>query len=107
MAVDIVRDVKIGQGAGVPRLVFGTVTLDGSNPTPVALSDLLSAIDAAVVNLGGTAAPGVDPTQLSSDISGATLNVYAWKVTSAMDPTLIASTDNSRAVHFMAIGPSK
>lgn len=107
--VVITRDVTFGKGAkGDIRLVFGTVTLDGGNPTPVALAGYLSAIDAAVVNLEGSVAPGADPNQVSSAISATTLNVYAWKVTTggaAGNPTEIASTNNTFLVNFFAIGP--
>lgn len=90
------------------RLVVGTVTLDGTNPTPVDLSSILSAIDAAVVSMDGSVAPGLDPALITSAISGQTLNIYAWKMTnSSTDSTLIASTDSSRVVHYIAIGPGK
>lgn len=87
--------------------VSGKVQLDGGNPTPIDLSAYVTALDGAVVSLEGSAAPGVDPTQISSAISGTTVNVYAWKITAAGDGTLIASTNNARLVNFMAIGTKK
>lgn len=85
-------------------IVSGTVTLDGSNPTPIALSAYFSAVLGAVVSMDGSVAPGDDPSLITHAISGTTVNVYAWKNTSGTDPTLVASTDNARLVHFIAIG---
>lgn len=86
-------------------LVTGTVTLDGSNPTPVLLSGYCASLDMAVVSMDGTAAPAADPSAVTSVVSGATINVYAWKITGVGDATLIASANNARLVSFMAIGP--
>ena len=109
--VVIVRDVTFGNGqAGDMRLIFGTVTLDGGNPTPIALANYLAAVDAAVVSMEGSVAPGDDPTSVTSAISGTTVNVYAWKHTTggvAGNPTVIASTENTRLVNWFAIGPKK
>lgn len=92
------------QGSG---LVAGTVVLDGANPTPIDLSAYFSAVLSAVVSMEGSAAPGDDPSFITSAISGTTVNVYAWKNTGGTDPTLVASTDNARLVNFMAIGTKK
>jgi hypothetical protein len=109
--VVITQDVQVGKGgAGRVRLIFGTVTLDGGNPTPIDLSAYLQLLYGAVVSIEGSAATGADPNQVSSAISGATVNVYAWKVTTggaAGNPTEIASTDNARLVNFIAFGASK
>ena len=107
--VVIVRDVLIDRNAGNERLIMGTVTLDGGNPTPIALSAYLTAIDAAVVSMEGSVAPGADPNSVTSAISTTTLNVYAWKVTAggaAGNPTEVASANNARLVNFIAFGPS-
>ena len=90
------------EGGG--RVVGGTVTLDGGNPTPIDLSGYLSAIGVAVVSIEGSVALGDDPNALTSAISGTTVNVYAWKNATGTDPTQIASTDNARLVNFIAIG---
>src|SRR5574341_438632 len=74
----------------VLTLTRGEAALDGGNPTPVATG--LNTVVAFLVQLKGTAAPGVGTSVLTTDISGTTGNVYAWKVTSAANPTLIAST---------------
>src|SRR3990167_1108930 len=103
---DLTVDSPRGSSRGRARIVYGTVTLDGGNATPVDLSAYVTAIDAAVVSMEGTAAPGADPSAVTSAISGTTLNVYAWKITGAADATLIASTDNARLVNFFAVGPS-
>ena len=107
--VVIVRDVLIDRNAGGERLIMGTVTLDGGNPTPINLSVYLREIDAAVVSMEGSVAPGADPNSVTSVINGATLDVYAWKVTTggaAGNPTEIASTNNARLVNFIVFGPA-
>jgi hypothetical protein len=86
------------------RVVTGTVQLDGTNPTPVALAPYMSACLGGVVSMEGATAPGVDPTAVTSAASGSTLNVYAWKITATGDGTLIASTNATRLVHFVAWG---
>ncbi len=108
--VVIVRDTMLGdRRPGASRLIVGTVTLDGGNPTPIALAGFVTAIDGAVVGIEGSAATGADPNQVTSAISGTTVNVYAWKVTTggaAGNPTEVASSNNSRLINFIAIGPS-
>lgn len=89
------------------RLVYGTVTLDGSNPTGVDLSGLLSGIDSAVVCWETDTAQGADPTTVTYAISTTTLNVYAWKYTTGGaggNPDLVASTNSAAVVAYMAIG---
>lgn len=90
--------------AGGTQLVTGEVTLDGSNATPIATG--LATIVSAGVTLKSSAAPGLDPTYVTHDFSGAdgTLNVYAWKPTSSGNPTLIASTNNTFVVSYWAVG---
>ena len=104
-------DVTIARDVGFDRhnlrLIVGTVVLDGSNPTPIALAGYLSAVDMAVVSMDGTAAPAADPSAVTSVVSGTTINVYAWKITGVGDATLIASTNNARLVSFFALGPGK
>ena len=85
------------------KTIVGEVQLDGANPTPVNLSAYGAAVKGAVVALKQTSAPGLDPSWLSCDWSGATLNVYAWKVTASGNATLIASTDNTAVVSFVAV----
>ncbi len=101
--VDITADTLLGSGL---RMVVGTVTLDGSNPTPVSLAGYLEAVSAGVVSYEGSGSPADDPNQVTSAVSGTTLNVYAWKNTSGTDPTMTASANNSRLVNFIAIGPT-
>ena len=84
--------------------VVGTVQLDGSNPTPVDLSSYLTGIDGAMVSLVTATAPALDPSWITHAVSGTTLNVYAWKVTASGDATLVASTNNTLSVSFIAFG---
>lgn len=86
----------------VAKVVGGTVTLDGSNPTPVVTG--LTTIDSAQVSLKQTTAPGDDPSWLSCEWSGGALDVYAWKNTGGTDPTLVASTNSSAVVSWTATG---
>ena len=106
--VAIARDVKFDRHG--LRFIVGTVTLDGVNPTPVDLSGYLLSADMAVVSMDGSVAPGDDPTSVTSSVSGATINVYAWKHTTggaAGNPTVVASTNNTRLVSWFALGPQK
>jgi hypothetical protein len=61
---------------------------------PGGLSSAGVAVPKVVVSLTlkGTAAPGLSTECLTYDVSGGTVNVYAWKATNATTPTLIAST---------------
>jgi len=79
-----------GAGASPVRTIEGEIALDGSNPTAVATG--LTAISAATVSLKSTSAPGVGTSVITYGYSAGTLNIYAWKVTSSTDNTLIAST---------------
>lgn len=98
------------KGKGSPRIVFGSVQLDGTNSTPVSLSGYFSDITEspvhAVVSMEGETSPDLDPASVTSAVSGATINVYAWKVDSKDNCTLVASTDNARLVNWLALGPS-
>jgi hypothetical protein len=85
-------------------VVAGEVILDGSGGTPIDLSTYLSSIDNAVVSLQGAVTPGLDPMIITQSISGATLTVWPWKPTGSGDVTLIASTNNTDVVSFIAIG---
>lgn len=78
--------------------------LDGANPTPIDLSAYLSTVQGGVVSIRNAAAPALDPTMVTCNPSGATLNVYAWKPTASGDGTLIASTNNTIVVDFYAHG---
>lgn len=89
-----------GVAAGY-KVARGETALDGSNPTPVATG--LTTVIAFVATLKGTAAPGLGTSVLTANISGATVNVYAWKPTGAGDTTLIAST-GTESFYWVAIG---
>ena len=89
---------------GVWKSVGGTVTLDGTNPTPVVTG--LSVVKSACASLKSATTPGDDPSWLSVDYNGTdgTLNIYAWKNTGGTDPTLVASTNNTATVDWVAFG---
>ena len=106
---ELVTAVNAGTTVGNPvagvasgyKIARGETALDGSNPTPVATG--LTTVVAFVATLKGTAAPGVSTSVLTYDISGATVNVYAWKPTSTSVPTLVAST-GTESFGWIAIG---
>lgn len=106
-AGDVTIEFDTGRGGGAgrqKRLIAGVLTLDGSNPSPIALASYFREVKGAVVSWRTSSAQAVDPTTVTAVVSGTTVNVYAWKVTSAGNPTLIASTDNANQVSFMAWG---
>lgn len=82
-------------------VVRGEVALDGSNPTPVVTG--LKSLSSVSLTLKGSAAPGVGTSVLTYAVSGGTINIYAWKVTSSADTTLIAST-GTETVSYVATG---
>lgn len=89
-------------GATPLKVKTGTVALDGTNPTDVATG--LTTIIGAAVSLKQATAPGDDPSWLSCDWSGGTLSIYAWKNTGGTDPTLVASTNSTAVISYIAIG---
>lgn len=91
----------VGGVAAGYKVARGETALDGSNPTPVATG--LTTIVAATLSLKGSGAPGVGTSALTYDTSGGTLNIYAWKVTSNANPTLIDST-GTETVGWFAVG---
>lgn len=106
-AGDVVIDFDSGRSIRGRRLIAGQVTLDGANPTPIALASYLRQVTGGVVSIQGSATPGDDPvavTCLPNVTTISTLDVYAWKNTTGTDPTLVASTDNARIIDFIAWG---
>lgn len=108
MATVIVGDIipDVGGSTGDYRILWGTVTLDGTNPTPVTLTNYVQSIDFGVANIIATASPGDDPTQVCVSVAAAVLNIEAYK-TDGSDPTLVDSADNSTEIAWFAIGPKK
>lgn len=96
----VVTNAVIGVAAGY-KIARGTTKLDGSNPTPVLHG--LTTVVAHMANPRGTAAPN-DPVQVTTDVSGTTLNLYGWKHTSATNTALTASTNNTVDVDWVAVG---
>jgi len=70
--------------------VAGEIALDASNPTPIVTG--LSTITGVGIALKLAVTPGVLTSIITYGISGGTVNLYAWKVTSSSVTTLIAST---------------
>jgi hypothetical protein len=91
----------LGSTAGL-MVDAGEVTLDGSNPTVVTVSGM-TAISSVQLTLKKSSTPGDDPTSFSYDTSGTTLNIYAYK-TDGTDPTLVASTNSTAVVGWVAYG---
>ena len=94
--------IKYNGVANTGVIKSGTVTLDGSNPTPVT-TGLTTVLNGSAC-LKSSTAPGDDPTYFTVDYSSGTLNIYAWKNTGGTDPTLVASTNNSATVDWIAVG---
>jgi hypothetical protein len=101
---DVTSAVNAGAVAGVAngyKLARGVTALDGSNPTPITTG--LTAVTGFACALAGTSTPGVGTSVITYDISGGTVNLYAWKVTNSSTTTLIASTGTEN-VAWIAIG---
>lgn len=92
--------VVAGAAAGY-KIARGSVTLDGSNPTSV--SHGLNTVVAHCVSIDSTLAPN-DPSVVTSAVNGSTLNIYAWKPTSAATTTLVASAVTDVNVEWVAVG---
>lgn len=83
------------------EVVTGAVDLDGSNPTPVSTN--FATIDAVVLTLNTSSAPGTSTSLLTYEVSGSTVNIYAWKITATGDATLVAS-DGTETVSYLIVG---
>ena len=83
------------------QTVGGETALDGSNPT--AVSTELSTITSVALTIANSSAPGVGTSILTYAVSGGTLSIYAWKVTSSSDTTLVAST-GTETVSYVVVG---
>ena len=94
-------NLMAGVGSGY-RVARGTVTLDGSNPTPVS-HGLTTVVSCQLTDVRSDS-PGLDPVHFTYVISGDTLNIYAWKYTHSSNPTLIASTDSDDVIGWSCVG---
>ena len=108
MAVVIDGDVipDVGGKPGTLRFLWGTVSFDGTNPTPVALANYVSSIIHGQVSLIADATPGDDPVLATVGAISAgdtTLNIEAYKH-DGTDPTLIDSGNNSALASWFVIG---
>jgi hypothetical protein len=100
--------ITLASGAGIVYngalmgfVKSGTVTLDGTNPTPVTTG--LTTITTAVATIKQSTTPGDDPVCITVDYSGGDLNIYAWK-NNGTDPTLVASTNSTATIDWIAVG---
>jgi len=101
LAVAAASGLTIGGVSNTGAIKSGTVTLDGSNPTPVTTG--LTTVTTGLACIKSTTAPGDDPIVITTGYSGGTLNIYAWK-TDGTDPTLVASTNNAATIEWIAVG---
>jgi hypothetical protein len=91
VALPVNQDLNQAKGAGSGyKIARGLATLQGASPTFIAHG--LSHAYAVTTTISGLSAPGVGTSVLTTTISGAYFNVYAWKPTTNANPTLIAST---------------
>lgn len=102
VAVDALSGLTVGGVAAAGVVKCGTATLDGTNPTPVTTG--LTTVTSAVACIKSSTTPGDDPSAVTVDYSGGTLNIYAWKNTGGTDPTLVASTNSSATIDWIAVG---
>lgn len=102
---DIIPDV--GGKPGMYRLLWGTVILDGTNPTPVTLTNYVQSIDFGLANVVASAPVGDDLNTVCVNTSAAVLNIEVYKNTATDNPTYTDSTNNSAVVAWFAVGPKK
>lgn len=102
LAVASTSGLTIGGVANTGVVKSGSVTLDGSNPTPITSG--LTTVTTAVLSMQGSTAPGDDPVYVTQTYSGGTINVYAWQNTGGTDPTLVASTNSAIVIDWIAVG---
>lgn len=97
--------VDLGNLAAGFAVARGEVLLDGANPTSVATG--LATVSAAFACIKLATTPGDDPVLVTVDyaesVAAGQLDIYAWK-NNGTDPTLVASTNNTVFVSWIAIG---
>lgn len=84
----------------------GTVTLDGTNPTPVAClaTHGIGTVLGATATMYGATAVDADSAQISVTWSGSTLNIYAWKWVGGTTDAWAASTVNDVVISYVVVG---
>ena len=100
---DATGTVVLAQAATSGAVEAGLTSLDGANPTSVTTN--LSALAGCTVQGHVSAAPGLGPvtfTTILTSVAGR-LDIYAWRATSASDPTLIADVSVD-AVRYVCVG---
>ena len=83
------------------KLVAGEVALDAANPT--VLQTGLRAVASVTLTVKANATPGLNTSILTYEVVGGLVNVFAWKPTSATNPTLIAST-GTETISYVIVG---
>jgi hypothetical protein len=89
------------------RMFYGTVALDGSNPTPVTVAGVSGEeeIKVAFCGLLNTGTPPGDNTcDVACSWSGLTLNIEGYATTSGSDPTLVDSTGTETVAYWGIVG---
>lgn len=93
---------------GIPgsplKFAFGTVALDGSNPTPVVTGLTTILVAFSSINDATAEGSGDGLKSLQNTFSGGTLSIYGMESISATDPTLVATSDAVTEVNWVAIG---
>lgn len=93
------------QSAG-DRIVYGTIALDGSNPTSVVIpkADPGERIKAAFAGLNKATAPGDGTALVTWAYAAMQLDLYGWMNTGGTDPTLVASTGTETVEYIVVVG---
>lgn len=89
------------------RFFYGTVALDGTNPTTVTITGVSAEeeIKVALCGLLNTGTPPGDGTcDVACSFSGLTLTIEGYATTSGSDPTLVDSTGTETVVYMGIIG---
>lgn len=96
---------SVAAGAIGDRIVYGTIALDGSNPTVVTVPkrDPAERLKAAFVGQRGSVTPGDSTQYLTWTIADMTLSIYGWSH-NGTDPTLVASVGTETVEYIVIVG---
>ncbi len=111
--VDVTAALLDAASGAPAKRASGVLTLGGANPTSVlAATTGLATVTSVQLTLLSATSPGLDPADLTVDFANllgnnvlaGQFNVYAWKYTSSSNPTLIASTNSTAQIAWVACG---